>query len=136
LAEPPTEEVSQGSPAQSQGTVYKVSDFISWQRIGSLELSQAFQRRPVWPTGAKPFLIDTIVRGIPIPIIFLRERSDPNSDGLEPKRQVVDGQQRLRTILGFVDSTLLNNFKDADSFTVQEEIKTGEFRSVIDMLWT
>ena len=102
-----------------QKTVFKVSDFISWQRAGSLMLSPAFQRRPVWPPGAKSFLIDTIARGIPMPIIFLRQRTDP--DTLEPKREVVDGQQRLRTVISFIDPRLLKNFDaSTDSFTVAE----------------
>ncbi|MEO8361145.1 MAG: DUF262 domain-containing protein [Vicinamibacteria bacterium] len=100
-----------------QKTVFKVSDFLSWKRSRSLNLSPAFQRRPVWPKGAKSFLIDTIVKGIPMPIIFLRERTDPKS--LEPRREVVDGQQRLRTIISFIDPALLEDFdKTKDSFTV------------------
>jgi len=102
-----------------QKTVFKVSDFLSWQRAGSLVLSPNFQRRPVWPKGAKSFLVDTIVRGIPIPIIFLRQRTSPKT--LEPIREVVDGQQRLRTVISFVEPTLLPDFKaERDSFTVDE----------------
>ena len=100
-----------------QKTVFKVNDFISWQRIGSLELSPAFQRRPMWPTGAKSLLIDTVLRGIPMPIIFIRERTELQS--VEPIRQVVDGQQRLRTLISFVDSTLLKDFDSAkDKFEI------------------
>lgn len=102
-----------------QKTVFKVSDFLSWQRAGSLVLSPNFQRRPVWPKGAKSFLIDTMVRGIPIPIIFLRQRTQPKT--LEPIREVVDGQQRLRTVISFVEPALLPDFKaERDSFTIDE----------------
>ena len=55
-------------------TTYKVSDFLSWQRSKTLELRPSFQRRPVWQPGAKSYLLDTIIRGLPIPIIFLREQ--------------------------------------------------------------
>src|SRR5437867_2312048 len=105
------------NPKSTQKTVFKVSDFLSWQRAGSLVLSPAFQRRPVWPSGAKSFLIDTIIRGIPVPIIFLRQRTNPKT--LEPFREVVDGQQRLRTVISFIDAALLHDF-DAlkDAFTV------------------
>lgn len=98
-------------------TVYKVSDFISWQRNGSLILSPSFQRRPVWPKPAKSYLIDTMVRGFPIPIIFLREKTDLET--LEPLREVVDGQQRLRTVFSFIEPALLNDFDpERDEFTV------------------
>lgn len=73
-------------------TVYKVSDFLSWQKAGSLVLSPSFQRRPVWEAGAKSFLIDTVVRGLPMPIIFLRE-------------------QKFRTIMDTIDNMLGNEVK-------------------------
>lgn len=98
-------------------TVYKVHDFLSWQRNKSLVLSPSFQRRPVWTKSAKSYLIDTIVKGLPIPIIFLRERTDLKT--LEPYREVVDGQQRLRTIISFIDYSLIDNYNhDRDDFTI------------------
>lgn len=105
---------------QVSKTHYKVSDFISWAKASTLILSPSFQRRSVWPAGAKSYLIDTIVRGLPIPIIFLREqRTDLNS--LEPKREVVDGQQRIRTLLGFIQSNLIKGYDPAkDAFTIKK----------------
>ena len=104
---------------QVSKTNYKVSDFIAWAKARTLILSPSFQRRPLWPVGAKSFLLDTIVRGFPIPIIFLREqKTDLNT--LEPKREVVDGQQRIRTLLAFVLPTAVKNFDpDRDSFTIK-----------------
>src|SRR3989338_7244026 len=102
-------------------TQYRVSDFISWQKSGTLELSPSFQRRPIWPPAAKSYLIDTVVRGLPIPIIFLRERKSDLST-LEPKREVVDGQQRLRTLISYIAPKTLKDFKEErDAFTVKEE---------------
>ncbi len=101
-------------------TTYKVSDFISWQRAKTLILSPSFQRRPVWQPGAKSYLIDTILRGLPIPIIFLREQKSDLSR-LEPRREVVDGQQRIRTLISFVESLLLEDYKpERDEFTIQK----------------
>lgn len=99
-------------------TQYRVSDFVSWQRNKTLVLSPSFQRRAVWKSGAKSYLIDTIARGLPIPIIFLRDqRSDLTS--LEPKREVVDGQQRLRTLIAFIDPSLLDDYKPGiDDFQI------------------
>ncbi len=100
-------------------THYKVSDFIAWAKASTLVLSPLFQRRSVWPAGAKSYLIDTIVRGLPIPIIFLRERKT-NLDTLQAEREVVDGQQRIRTILSFIQPKLIKGFKqDTDAFTIR-----------------
>jgi hypothetical protein len=106
-----------------QKTFYKVSDFISWQKAGSLVLSPQFQRKSVWKAGTKSYLIDTIVRGLPIPIIFLRDqRVDLKT--FEPKREVIDGQQRLRTVIAFVAPTLLLDFEERDDFTVKRSHNT------------
>jgi hypothetical protein len=98
-------------------TQYKVSDFLSWQRDGSLELSPSFQRRSVWKPNAKSFFVDTVVRGLPAPLIYVRERID--LDTQRNVREVVDGQQRLRTLFAFVDKALLPDFDPKrDDFTV------------------
>ncbi len=105
---------------QVSKTHYKVSDFITWAKAGTLILSPSFQRRSVWPVGAKSFLLDTIVRGLPIPIIFLREQKT-DLDSLEPRREVVDGQQRIRTVLAFLVPKLVKNFDpNRDDFTIKK----------------
>jgi len=102
-------------------TTYKVSDFISWKRDGALRLNPDFQRRSVWKPGAKSYLIDTIIRGFPIPIIFLRD-GKTNIKTLTPRRDVVDGQQRLRTVISFCAPNLIDNFEEGrDDFTIMEE---------------
>jgi Protein of unknown function DUF262 len=103
---------------QTLRTQYRVSDFVSWQRDDALRLNPNFQRRPVWKKGAKSFLIDTILRGLPMPIIFLRDlRADLKT--LKAKRDVVDGQQRIRTILSYIDKNLLADFDPSrDEFTI------------------
>ena len=104
---------------QISKTNYKVSDFVSWARTQTLILSPSFQRRSVWPVGAKSYLLDTIVRGLPIPIIFLREQKT-DLESFVPKREVVDGQQRIRTLIAFIAPTLLKDFDpNRDDFTIK-----------------
>lgn len=99
-------------------TQYKVSDFLSWQRSGGLELQPVFQRRSVWKPGARSFLLDTVVRGLPIPIVFVRERIDLES--LENVREVVDGQQRLRTLLAYVEPAAIPDYDpELDAVTLR-----------------
>ena len=101
-----------------QKTFYKVVDFVNWQKNNQLSLSPEFQRRAVWKSGAKSYLIDTMVKGMPIPIIFLRDKRT-NINDFEPIREVVDGQQRLRTVLSFVCPQFLHDYDpNRDDFTV------------------
>ncbi len=87
-----------------QSKIYSISDFYSWERKEELNLQPRFQRRKSWSPTARSFLIDTIIRGLPIPKIFVREQID-----LKKKttiRDVVDGQQRLSAILDFIKGNL------------------------------
>ena len=105
-------------------TNYKISDFLDWQRNRTLELSPSFQRRPVWRPTAKSFLIDTIVRGLPIPVIFIREKNDLRT--LRPIRQVVDGQQRIRTILTYIAPNLIDNYVESKDYFEVKAIHNKE----------
>lgn len=83
---------------------YSIADFIEWNGSQLLDLSPKFQRRSVWTRAAKSFLIDTVLRGKPMPKVLLTQ----DLVGKKNVRTVVDGQQRIRTILEFV----------SDGFTV------------------
>lgn len=79
---------------------YSINDFIEWERNKQLELNPAFQRRAVWNDKAKSYLIDTILREKPIPKVFIRQKINVLTK--TSMRDVVDGQQRIRTILSFI----------------------------------
>jgi hypothetical protein len=80
--------------------VYSINDFVEWDKHKQLELNPAFQRRAVWSDKAKSYLMDTILRGKPIPKIFIRQKINVSTKS--SVREVVDGQQRLRSILSFI----------------------------------
>lgn len=84
--------------ASFDARVYGVSDFLEWRGNQLLDLSPQFQRRGVWTRQAKSFLIDTIIRGKPMPkVIITQELIDGKN-----VRTVVDGQQRLRAIFEYI----------------------------------
>lgn len=79
---------------------YSIRELYDSYKRGETILSPKFQRRPVWDYKAKSYLIDSIVGGFPIPRIFIREST--NLD-MSAKREIVDGQQRLKTIFDFLN---------------------------------
>lgn len=94
---------------------YSINDFVEWDAAKQLELNPKFQRRPVWTDKAKSFLIDTVIRGKPMPKVFIRQKINVSTK--TSMREVVDGQQRLRTILSFI--------KDGFSINKRQNEKYG-----------
>ena len=68
---------------------------------GQLTLAAEFQRNSVWPRAAKAYLIDTIIKDRPIPLLFFQRVSSAQTG--RPGYSVIDGQQRLRAIFEFLD---------------------------------
>ena len=98
----------------------------------SLDLNPSYQRRFIWSLMDQQTLINSIINGYAIPNLFLFEKGKDNFE-------MVDGQQRSRTILGFVNE----QFKTFDkklyskkefgflmdyklSIIIIEELKAGE----------
>ncbi len=82
----------------TSATNRKISWFRREESLGTLDLNPSFQRRPVWSDDQASYLIDTILSGLPFPEIYVRSTSAPNG---ETHHEVVDGQQRVRSILRF-----------------------------------
>ncbi|MFO1263396.1 MAG: DUF262 domain-containing protein [Rhodoferax sp.] len=73
-----------------------IRTLADYGKEGELELNPSYQRDSVWSTADSQLLIDSILRGIPIPSIILTQIE--GSDQL----QIVDGKQRLTAILRFI----------------------------------
>lgn len=80
-------------------TTHPISWFTERDREGNLALQPKFQRRPVWTSRQKSNLIESILLQLPVPEIYMQVRTDPEG---RSEYVVVDGQQRITTILEFV----------------------------------
>ena len=81
--------------------IFRIADFWEWDNRKELILSPKYQRRRVSSEKAKSYLIDTILRGLPLPKVFMKYSVD-----IETKksfREIVDGQQRIATILSYLN---------------------------------
>jgi hypothetical protein len=110
--------VPQGKAVQSMYREY---------REGSLMVNRKYQRKLVWSVEEKQSLIDSILKGYPIPLILLAERSDIYGTG---KYEIVDGIQRLNAIFGYIEQAFPHNglYFDIDQFTTARQYaESGDF---------
>lgn len=75
---------------------YSVFELLRKIEKGTLVLAPEFQREDVWNNPQRAELIESILLGIPIPLIYLFE----DKSGV---RQVVDGRQRITALQRFYD---------------------------------
>jgi hypothetical protein len=81
---------------------------ISWfnqqNQMKTIDLKARFQRDVVWSSGAQAYLIDTCLRKLPMPEIYLRVVNDDKGN---TTYQVVDGKQRLTALFKFLNDDLV-----------------------------
>lgn len=91
------EDNTEPEPLVAQATTWSINDFSSRALQGKLNLAPSYQRSDVWPLSDRQLLIHSILRGIPLPSVILLKPSAANQPF-----EVVDGKQRLTTILRFI----------------------------------
>jgi len=79
----------------------------------SLNLNPKYQRKPVWSVRTKQYLIDTILRELPIPEIFMQVKT--SSEG-KSEYIITDGQQRIRAILEYISGEFEINEEDNSEY--------------------
>lgn len=79
-----------------------IQDIVNLHNDGTLDLNPWYQRRSVWTRPQKSYLINTLFEHKPVPAIYIRHTIDLERE--QSVREVVDGQQRLRTIISYVNN--------------------------------
>ena len=85
---------------------------------GNICLDPDFQRNEVWSTRQKSELIESVVMGIPLPLIYLAET-------MEGKLVIVDGRQRLTTFFRYLDNEFAIN-----GLKIMTELNSCRFRDL------
>jgi len=103
--------------------------FNEQRQRGNVKLSPKYQRRLVWPVSHKVYLIDTILRGLPIPKFFVQLIVDPKTG--KTIYNVVDGQQRLNAIFEFIDGKFsLSKKHHPFPEQLEEELEDASFQDL------
>lgn len=80
----------------------KISELYKRIKEKTLILQPDFQRKFVWTSNHKEAFIETILKGLPFPEIYTAQ-SGIDIEKIETQEVVVDGQQRLSTLVQYID---------------------------------
>ena len=75
-----------------------ISWFLDQHRLNRLDLNPPYQRKSVWTSGDRRYLLDTIFRDYPCPPLYLHKTIDSKGAAIY---HVVDGKQRVETVIKF-----------------------------------
>ena len=106
-------------------TLHPISWFRDHYLNGGLAIKPPFQRRPVWTPKQKCYLIETILLDLPIPEIYVQR--SVTSEGVETFA-IVDGQQRIRSVLQFIGSESDEEERESNEFVLDELDSTSSWR--------
>lgn len=109
--------------SKDDSSVYELKRQFDNKRI---ELSPPYQRGKVWSQKQKSELIESILMGIPLPIMYFFQ----DSNGI---KQVIDGKQRLSTLFDFMSDDQKVNFSLAE-LSILKDLKGKRFKDLDGVL--
>lgn len=88
-----------------------VGELVNLYKDAELLISPEYQRKYNWDSDKRCSFIETVILGIPFPAIFVAE----NEDGVW---EIVDGQQRITTLIAFMGELSSNHpkYHDVNNF--------------------
>lgn len=94
--------------------IWTIRDLITRLKEGKINLKPPYQRNFIWTPSEQKELIESISSNYPLPSLFLFKNPDGNLD-------VVDGQQRTRTILRFIDGLITDKKSNVFSASIHND---------------
>lgn len=100
--------------------IWPISRLVELYSQNKIKLDPPYQRNPIWSLKSQQALIETITQGMPIPNFFVRSVADGTFE-------MVDGQQRARTILGYER----NQIPDANNLLFSRKLDISRNRKAL-----
>lgn len=112
-------------------TAESIDTLVNLYQRGRLNLNPPWQRGEVWSQKKKKGVIESIMLGIPLPAIILHKDTSTGA------HEVIDGQQRLRSIVQFVENKFpLGKFdRGHDLYDVSGHYYDHATRRSVDDYW-
>lgn len=114
--------------------VWTIAEYWKNHKLGKISYSPKFQRESVWSEENQSYFIDSLVKGIPCPPIFLHEMIDTQTG--EITYEIIDGKQRLESIKRFLGNEIpIIDVSSIDSAPLLiEEVEGKFFSDLVDKL--
>lgn len=125
-----------------QPTTQQITWFLDLERNKQIDLDPPYQRRSVWSPKDRRFFLDTIFRNYPAPPIFVHRTIDDQGFSTF---HIVDGKQRLETILNFAKNQialatdfgdLTYNGKRFNDLAIDQKRLFWDYTLVVDFIET
>jgi hypothetical protein len=114
-------------PSVTNPTIATIFQQIS---DGGIVLRPDFQRKFVWTQEHQSAFIDTILKGLPFPEIYVCE-GEVDVQKLKTTLIVIDGQQRLTTIRNFIDGSPIDGVPTYQSLEKEQKAEVLSYQIVI-----
>ena len=101
------QELAKERTVKTQNIEYDLETLVKKIQKGIIKLNPDYQRNHRWDNQESSKLIESLILNIPIPTIYLSQDVDVDEeveDGVS-RYSVIDGQQRLTAIYGFMKNT-------------------------------
>lgn len=89
---------------KTQSIEYDLETLVKKISKGIIKLDPEYQRRHRWNNQTSSRLIESLILNIPIPIIYLSQDFDVDTETEESRYTVIDGQQRLTAINNYCNN--------------------------------
>ena len=84
--------------AELDSSPKSIQTLYGWYADTKLWVNRRYQRKLVWTLEEKQRLVESILKGYPVPAVLLAEREAGDYE-------VIDGLQRLYTLMSFIETS-------------------------------
>lgn len=104
-----------GELVKAKAETMAIKDLVDLHKAQMLKTNAEYQRGIVWNSTQKKKLIDSVLRGYPLPRIYLHHVSTSIAGMTSQGLEVIDGQQRISALSDFAQGAfkLLDPIEDA-----------------------
>ena len=110
---------------------FQIRSLLDLFRNGMLKANPEYQRGAVWSLIQKKKLIDSVMRGYPLPLIYLHHIKKNVAGMQREDLEIIDGQQRINALYEFAEGA----YKLLDPRLDEREAKFPTFIRVQECPW-